>query len=207
MKKLKYKVIAGRTFSYLKVLRIPEHSRADALVECVCRCGNKCTPTIEKLVNRKTKSCGCLRRETLSKIGKKNCTHGMHNTPTYKSYWSMLERCYNPKKDNFHNYGGRGIKVCSRWLDSFSYFLADLGKRPKGKYSIERRNNNGNYCPENCYWTTIKNQRNNSRQNHFLTIDGTTRTMTQWAELNGIYPQLIYQRLKRGWTVEEAIKT
>jgi hypothetical protein len=94
-----------------------------------------------------------------------NYKHGHgYGTPTYKSYWSMKQRCLNENHYNYKNYGGRGIKICDRWINSFNNFLDDMGERPEG-LTLDRIDNNGNYEPDNTKWSTSKEQRMNSRQN------------------------------------------
>jgi hypothetical protein len=136
-----------------------------------------------------------------------NQTHGLSTIPEYWVYAGMKRRCYNKNEKAYSNYGGRGIKVCDKWLKSFESFLKDMGKRPSPKHSIERRDVNGNYEPSNCYWATDLQQANNTRANHKVTINGITKNISQWRkELN--MPSSTYQnRINRGWSVKDALTT
>lgn len=122
--------------------------------------------TARDLASGNTKSCGCLRRETTSLVGLAKKTHGMRDTPEYGVWANMKDRCYNPSSEDYKNYGGRGIKVCERWLNSFENFYEDMGEKPWSKllYSLDRINNDGNYEPSNCRWATVKQQVNNRRK-------------------------------------------
>ena len=124
------------------------------LWECVCDCGNRKIIRSADLRNKKTQSCGCLRKEKATK-------HGMRNSSTYKSWHSMLQRCTNKNNTRFSDYGGRGINVCERWL-KFENFLEDMGIRPLNT-TIDRIDNNGNYAPSNCKWSMPTAQAKNQR--------------------------------------------
>jgi hypothetical protein len=116
----------------------------------------------------------------------------------------MIGRCTNPNNQDWYYYGGRGITVCERWL-TFTNFLADVGAAPKNK-TIERKNNNGNYELENCYWATRKEQSNNQRGMRLITANGITKTLAGWAETTGLKRQTIEARLDRyGWRPEYAV--
>ena len=123
----------------------------------VCDCGNKKVLRISSVKNGNTESCGCINREMISK---RNYKHGMAKTITYISWYSMKTRCLNKNRKYYYRYGGRGITICPEWLNSFTNFLADMGERPKGK-TLDRKDNNGNYCKSNCRWATAKQQRLN----------------------------------------------
>lgn len=117
----------------------------------------------------------------------------------YRCYTSIKTRCYNKNCPPYKNYGGRGIKMCDRWLgaDGFINFLSDMGERPSPDASLDRIDNDGDYSPENCRWADIKTQNNNRRTNKLLTHNGETLTETQWAEKIGVNRGTLHQRLKR----------
>lgn len=116
----------------------------------------------------------------------------------------MRARCTCPTHHAYASYGGRGISVCDRWSEYLS-FLADMGRRPSPQHSIDRIDNNGNYEPGNCRWATASEQRNNCRQNHVLEFNGRRMTMKQWADVVGLRLGTISERLRRGWSVEDAL--
>jgi hypothetical protein len=119
----------------------------------------------------------------------------------------MTSRCVNPANDAYQAYGGRGIAVCDRWQD-FAAFAEDMGPRPSPLHTIDRRNNNGNYEPDNCRWATPSEQQRNRRNNRLLTLNGETLCLAEWAERLGITDDMIRQRLdKLGWTIEQALTT
>src|SRR5688572_19651257 len=124
--------------------------------------------------------------------------HGMYRTPEYKIWKGMIDRCYNPNCRNYANYGGRGIAMCDRWRKSFKAFIEDMGRRPSSLHSLDRKDNSGNYGPENCRWATRSEQQRNTRQNVLLTKDGVTLTMIEWAERLGLKYETIRFRRYRG---------
>lgn len=127
-----------------------------------CSCGNEAIKILSNVREDHTTSCGCVRKETMSRIGFRNERHGYTGTRTYVSWQGMRNRCENPSNADYENYGGRGIEVCDRWT-VFENFVADMGDRPARK-SLDRIDNNGNYEPANCRWATASEQRRNQRK-------------------------------------------
>lgn len=133
--------------------------------------------------------------------------------PEYRALAGIKERCLNPKIKNYHRYGGRGITICTRWLDGegnlsgIECFVDDLGRRPSPSHSVERIDNDGHYEPGNCRWATPKEQSNNTRRNQTIEIDGTTLTLAEASErFNVPYPRLWARIFKLKWTPERAVK-
>ena len=134
--------------------------------------------------------------------------HGMTKTPEYDAWKHMKDRCFNPNYQHYSHYGGRGIGVCDRWKNSFENFLADMGTKPSPKHSLDRIDNDGDYCPENCKWSTKKEQQNNQRNNKpLITIGSKTYTIAQWGIEMGYGKTVIYMRLKAGWSEYKAVMT
>lgn len=123
--------------------------------------------------------------------------HGMSGTPTHAVWLAMLQRCTDPKCANYPRYGGRGIKVCERWK-SFANFIEDMDVRPSRFHQIDRMDNNGDYAPGNCRWSTAREQANNRRSNRLISFAGETRTLFQWAEHIGLKPRTLWARIKAG---------
>ena len=125
-----------------------------------------------------------------------NIKHGKCFTPTYCSWNEMKRRCRDAHRHTHGRYGGRGIKVCRRWLYSFSNFLADMGERPPGT-TLDRKDNNGNYTPENCRWATQREQHGNKCSNRRIRFCGRTMILADWARELGINPATLWWRLAR----------
>lgn len=160
---------------------------------------------IYAVLNGKAKSCGCFQRERASES---NITHGHTSdgewSRAYTIWSSMKDRCFNPRKKAYLDYGGRGITVCERWLE-FENFLADMGDPPHGM-SIDRfPDTNGNYEPGNCRWATRQEQNSNRRSCVFIEFNGKRQTIREWSRELGIHRGTIESRLERGWGAERAL--
>lgn len=125
--------------------------------------------------------------------------------PTYRTWIQMKQRCYTKSQTSYPLYGGRGIRVCPRWHD-YKNFLQDMGIKPDGM-TLDRIDTNGDYHPANCRWASPQDQANNKRSNHYLTFDGKSQTITQWADEIGIQRETIKTRLKLGWPVDRILST
>lgn len=202
---MRFKDLTGQRFGRLTVTRfIGRDLRAKTSQwECLCDCGNTCIATAAHL-GRHTHSCGCLRRENSAAMHR---IHGKTRTPEHGTWTWMRNRCLNPTNQRYSEYGGRGIKICERWLESFENFFADMGPRPSPQHSIERENNNGNYEPGNCKWATRTEQNRNSRQNVKLTHNGETLTVAEWTQRLGFKRATLYYRISAGWSVSRALTT
>lgn len=189
--KANFRNLAGQVFGYVTALRIHgKDTQGGFTWLCLCSCGNKCIRSRRNMVSGKTVSCGCFFKR--KRGGKRD----------YKSYhvWrSMLQRC----REKDPRYGGRGIKVCKRWL-KFENFLKDMGERPAGM-SIERKDNDGNYEPSNCKWATPKEQTRNSSRNVKITMNGKTQCVADWAAELKVPAKRVYARLKMGWGIQHAL--
>lgn len=131
--------------------------------------------------------------------------HGMRNTPEYQAWVSMIARTSNERWRDYHRYGGRGIRVCGRWRESFEAFYVDVGPRPSPEHSLDRIDVDGHYEPGNVRWATRVEQGRNKRNNRLVTSGGETASLAEWAARVGLRPGTIRMRLERGWPVERAL--
>lgn len=197
----------GMRFGRLIVVReaeryVSKHGVSRRRFECVCDCGVKSVSHLSSLMFGSTRSCGCLIR---AKIINRNTIHGGCGTSEYRSWLEMNHRCHNKKASNYCDYGGRGIQVEDSWRRSFVAFLNDMGRKPSPKHSIDRVDNNGGYNKENCRWSTKREQANNKRNNLNITVGSETKTLAQWTRFKCYTGNLIGDRLRRGWSPNDAV--
>ena len=183
-----------------------EHTPNGVRWTCLCDCGRRMKVRTAALHNGNTKSCGCLALETSKAVNTAHGhTAGRKVTPTFKSWLSMLARCYDEKNISYPHYGAKGIKVCERWRTSFEHFLADLGERPSRKYSLERNDSSKDYVPGNCRWATRVEQNRNRSSNVWIKVGVERLLLADWAKRLGTGESTIINRIKRGWTEKEAV--
>lgn len=195
--------LTGQRFTRLVVIEEKARRKNLRYWLCQCDCGTKTIVNHYDLLKGHSKSCGCLNRELSSQ---RRLKHGLTGTPEFDTWLRIITRCTNANNPDYPRYGGRGIKICQRWLDSFENFLADMGNRPSGDYSIDRINNNGDYEPSNCRWATRITQCNNRRGSRFLAYNGEMLTIAQWARKIGIPCRVIVSRLNQyHWSIERAL--
>lgn len=199
------KDMTGMKFGRLTVVSLNTEltTTRSAVWKCECECGKEKNIDGSSLRRGDTKSCGCYRIE---KTIFTNTTHGNSKKREYPVWIGMIRRCLNPDSNSFKRYGGRGIKVCERWRDSFENFYTDMGPRPPGS-SIDRIDNDGDYEPKNCRWATWIEQCRNRRNNRLIEHSGKIQTLSAWAIETGIDGDSISSRLKAGWTVADALTT
>lgn len=204
-KRSKLKDLTGQRFGRLVVIERAKSnlSRHHRWV-CRCDCGIVTAPTTQSLVIGHSKSCGCLRKERMTK-------HGKRQTAEWRSWRYMRVRCYLVSRDTFKHYGGRGITVCDRWLNGesgqgpFECFLADMGLMPSPKHTLDRIDNDKNYTPDNCQWATRSQQVRNRRKTKRVIFNGELVVAADLAERFSINPNLFVRRLYKGWPIERAL--
>lgn len=163
--------------------------------KCRCHCGAEFQAVGTSL--RKGGVYGC-KSCTKAKMLRVATKHNAVGTREYVTYNAMKSRCYNPKDKRYPRYGGRGIAICDRWMESFNNFLADMGKKPSHDHSIERLDGDKGYEPGNCVWATRFEQANNRSNNTRIEIDGRTQNINQWSKESGVNRTVILGRMKRG---------
>ncbi len=199
--KLKCIDIKGQVFGRLTVIEKVIGKKNVSEWLCQCECGNKTMVFGSKLRSGQTLSCGCYHIDKITKHG-----HAKIASSEYLAWTSMYQRCYNENHRSYKNYGGRGIKICDRWLNSFENFYADMGDKPTQKHTLDRYpDNNGNYELSNCRWATMRQQAANTRRNRHIEYNGRTMIMSDWARDLNIDSGYLCGQLKRK-SMEEIIE-
>lgn len=196
--------MAGKTYGSLTVIEFAgQDAGRNALWRCKCECG-QITVARGCRLRRGQKTCGC------GPVGAPP-VHGQSSpgklTSEYQCWAAMKRRCLNPRSRNYRRYGGRGISICSEWIESFERFYADMGPKPSPSHSLDRIDNDGNYGPSNCRWATPVEQSNNRGCNKPLQFNGESHTAPEWSAILGISTSTITSRLSYGWSIERTLST
>lgn len=198
------KDLSQKRFGRLKVIERVSSMGERAKYRCVCDCGNIIVADGGNLVTGKTKSCGCIRKELASKL---KLSHGKHGTRLYRCWRNMISRCEDPSNKEYKNYGARKITVCDNWRSDFQAFYKwALENGYCEELTIERIDVNKGYSPENCTWADVYTQARNKCNNVFITHNGRTMILEDWARETGISSKTIRNRIKSGWAVSDALK-
>lgn len=196
----------GERFGRLVVIEKDNGGHLPVKWFCVCDCGGSKSVIANALNSGKTKSCGCLYKEARPFANRK--TGDSRKASEYRAWYHMKERCYSKKDPRYKNYGGRGIKVCDRWLGDKGYqnFISDMGYKPLPSMSLDRHPNiDGDYEPNNCRWATDIQQSRNKTDSRFLVIDGVKKCLSEWSEEHGIKQSIVWKRLRRGWSIKDSL--
>lgn len=174
----------GSVFGDLTVISMHSKVARQVKMLCLCKCGKEKPIRLSSLISGCSTTCGCWRDNRTK-------------TSEYNIWRKVMARCLNPNNDNYHHYGGRGITVCDRWLESFESFLQDMGPRPSHKHSIERVDVNGNYEPSNCIWADSKTQGRNKRNSVFMVHNGEKVNIKTYCEDNNLNYNTVFSRIAR----------
>lgn len=193
--------ISNQTFGKLRAIEPTECDSSRRMKwRCECACGKICFVASSHLKRGQSKSCGCDRDANFHAR-----THQLSGSSEYRIWYQMHSRCKRTNDVGYENYGGRGIAVCERW-SSFINFYEDMGPRPSRQHSIDRIDNNAGYSPSNCRWAEREVQHRNKRNNRFLSLDGETYCVADWAKKKGLRFNTITRRLSRGWPTRAVIE-
>ncbi len=201
-------IVAGQRFGRLVTLAQSYPFGNNFVSDCRCDCGASVTVQCGSLRSGGTKSCGCAKSESIRAAKLRHgesCRGGTtQQTKEYTAWTSMRRRCGASRGSDYAKYAALGITVCERW-NSFENFLADMGRAPSPKYSIDRKDNDKGYSPDNCRWLDKKGQARNRRTNFFISHEGNRRTLSEWEEITGLKAATIRGRIDMGWTVVRAL--
>lgn len=206
MSELRSVDLLGRRFGRLTVLERAYKDKKQYW-KCICDCGNIVFSNTSNLKSGNTKSCGCYSAEIKSKTHKK---HGMRHTRLYSIWLNMRERCYRESNNRYKSYGGKGITVCDEWMGDngfVNFYNWAMNNGYGDNLTLERMDNNEKYCAENCRWATMKEQQNHRTNNHYVTINGITKTFKEWCDSGqfGVSYATAKTRISRNWKDVDAI--
>lgn len=168
-----------------------------------CDCGKIISESPSRILSGHKKSCGCRKSKKLT-------SHGCHKDPFYHTWWSMMQRCYNPEHHNYNRYGGRGISVCEEWhaVKNFVAWAHQTCTAANHQKTLDRIDNNKDYEPINCRWATPKQQSNNRRNTKYCSIDGVTKPLSEWCSEYNMPLSVVGSRIRvMGWDIQKALTT
>ena len=190
--------LTGKKFGKLEVIGVHDTGSRKTYYVCQCDCGNVKVVRADSLISGATKSCGCIKKEQDKTNLTANHRHKMSGTRIYETWQDMKRRCYNKQNARYDRYGGRGIKVCDEWLNDFqSFYDWAINNGYSDDLTIDRIDNDGNYEPSNCRWSTAKEQCNNRGSNINITIGNATKSLMCWCEIFNVDYKKVYARYKR----------
>ena len=190
--------LTGKKFGKLEVIGVHDTGSRKTYYVCQCDCGNVKVVRADALISGATKSCGCIKKEQDKTNLTANHSHKMSGTRIYETWQDMKRRCYNKQNARYDRYGGRGITVCDEWLNNFqSFYDWAISNGYSDDLTIDRIDNDGNYEPSNCRWSTAKEQCNNRGSNINITIGNATKSLMRWCEIFNVDYKKVYARYKR----------
>lgn len=200
--KIPASLFVGQTFGNLTIIEALNSSGQYRMVMAECICGKVKEYSLDNIKSGKSKSCGCVRPRAVK--------HGLIHHPLYWVFSGMKDRCYNSNSRVYHLYGGSGVRICDEWLNDFLSFYnwaINNGWQPGLEIDKDIKGTGLLYSPETCCFVTEKQNCNKRRSSKYLTFDSETKTVAEWSDLVGLSQQVIYKRMKRGWSVEKSLTT
>lgn len=203
LRKKREEIKEGTKINRLTIIKRVATKKSGVYYLCRCDCEKETVVYCASILDEKTKSCGCYKRDLLNNHNK---SHNLGKTRQYAIWNGVMQRCFNPKRDVYRYYGGRGITCDPRWK-KFVNFWEDMKDTYSDELTLDRINNDGNYCKENCHWVTMTVQMNNMTSNHYLEIDGVKKSLSDWARKKNMSINTIYSRIQKGWSDYDAVCT
>lgn len=201
----KLNINTGDKFGYLTIIREVSPNGNYRRFECLCECGKIKTISMAGMRSGAIVSCGCYHKRVTVDIHK---THGGYKSRLYRIWINIKQRCGNPHNKHFIKYGGRGIHLCDEWEKSFESFrMWSSMNGYSDDLTIDRIDNNGNYCPENCRWISNNEQQLNKRTNRIVDYNGQSMPLSEWAKITGLKWKTLQGRLDSGWPIDKALMT
>ncbi len=207
--------LVKQKFNRLEVIKFSHNDKYSSRIwKCKCECGNIVLASTNSLRRNNTKSCGCLQKEKAAISGRNSATtHGLSKdsngkkTRLFRIWMGMKTRCYNPNVVEYPRYGGKGVVICEEWKNFEAFHNWALTNGYQENLSIDRKELSGNYEPSNCRWVTDKVQCRNRTSSRIIDFNGQQKTLVEWAEINSMSINCLFERLKRGWSIEKALTT